>query len=906
MIVRGWHVHGFGNWCDHRIDDLSPGLNVLSGPNEVGKSTLHAFVRGVLYGFPDGRSKEPRYPPLRGGEHGGRLFVDTVQGPLVIARHGKGRVQIEGPGGERLGEEALRLSLGGTDRTLFRKVFAFGLDELASLDALSAGEASLRIFDAGLEGAGHAVRGLRDELRKRKEAELKARSGPMRELAAQVLEARRQRDVAIARARGHAEVGRGEAEALERVAALRHEVQAARAEQGRCESLLALWPVELRRRVAQGELARAGATVEVAVFAPRLAELQAGESLQADRSRRIRELVSSIDEQRAAVAAAVADCGPGWTLERLVALDRSPMRRAEIGQLRQRLERAERDCAAAVQRVEAADAEAARFAAELAERAASLGGVEIDEGALVRRREALAQWRAAAAARDAAQARVAELRDRSASGAAGKLAVALALVFAAVAAGCLVLQAWGAAAVALVAAVSAAGLALAVRRDPAAARRLAHVEAEAERWSGEIAAAAAVLGSDPSGGAAALERAALVLDQAERGLRSLQVRAEAIESLGVRLAGSEAARRKALALRHEAERALAEAEGVWFAHAADLGRLSVPAAIGLLDRAEAIALRAGACARDEADLVRLRSEASRRDLEVQALLREAGVVEQGAAGLGVLARYIELAQTVRAQELRIHEHLGGDAQAEALHAELQRGEQSSWRAALDRAAERVSALEQEVALAVERAALLRREREELFASADVPTLEARVGALTAELEACASRYRQAALLDRVLATCLERFQQERQPAVLRYAGEAFRRITAGRYAAVRQPADSAELQVVDAAGRGIDPGLLSRGAREQLYICVRLGLVRASAERGMRLPLLLDDVLVNFDPERADRTAEVLAEFASAHQVLLFTCHPETVARFARVAPQCRRIDLAAGAAPPPAFAGVA
>jgi uncharacterized protein YhaN len=40
----------------------------------------------------------------------------------------------------------------------------------------------------------------------------------------------------------------------------------------------------------------------------------------------------------------------------------------------------------------------------------------------------------------------------------------------------------------------------------------------------------------------------------------------------------------------------------------------------------------------------------------------------------------------------------------------------------------------------------------------------------------------------------------------------------------------------------------------------------------------MDDVLVNFDPERARGMAAALREFARHHQVLFFTCHPDTCA----------------------------
>ena len=48
------------------------------------------------------------------------------------------------------------------------------------------------------------------------------------------------------------------------------------------------------------------------------------------------------------------------------------------------------------------------------------------------------------------------------------------------------------------------------------------------------------------------------------------------------------------------------------------------------------------------------------------------------------------------------------------------------------------------------------------------------------------------------------------------------------------------------------------------------------------LPLILDDVLVNFDGERAKAAAQVMRDFAAAgHQMLVFTCH-EHIAKLFR------------------------
>ena len=48
------------------LSGLSDGLTVVLGPNESGKSTMTALTRHVLYGYPDGRSKERGYEPLAG------------------------------------------------------------------------------------------------------------------------------------------------------------------------------------------------------------------------------------------------------------------------------------------------------------------------------------------------------------------------------------------------------------------------------------------------------------------------------------------------------------------------------------------------------------------------------------------------------------------------------------------------------------------------------------------------------------------------------------------------------------------------------------------------------------------------------------------------------------------------
>lgn len=49
MKIRNVHIAGYGRFSDERIE-FAPGVQVIIGPNEKGKSTIRAFVADMLYG----------------------------------------------------------------------------------------------------------------------------------------------------------------------------------------------------------------------------------------------------------------------------------------------------------------------------------------------------------------------------------------------------------------------------------------------------------------------------------------------------------------------------------------------------------------------------------------------------------------------------------------------------------------------------------------------------------------------------------------------------------------------------------------------------------------------------------------------------------------------------------------
>lgn len=146
------------------------------------------------------------------------------------------------------------------------------------------------------------------------------------------------------------------------------------------------------------------------------------------------------------------------------------------------------------------------------------------------------------------------------------------------------------------------------------------------------------------------------------------------------------------------------------------------------------------------------------------------------------------------------------------------------------------------------------------------------------------------------ATCLmeevcQTFENERQPETLREASSYMSQLTNGKYVRIWTPLGRNQLRIDDRHGESLPLEVLSRGTREAVFIALRLSLASAYARRGVMLPLVLDDVLVNFDGDRAYHAAKTLKTFADlGHQVMMFTCHRHIVDLFHQIDVQVRQM----------------
>ncbi|HYZ16002.1 MAG TPA: AAA family ATPase, partial [Candidatus Acidoferrum sp.] len=77
MRLRSLRVGGFGRLADVTFD-FGPGLNVVVGPNEAGKSTLGAAIVASLYGLQ--RGEKERWRPWGGAPFATTLSYETADG----------------------------------------------------------------------------------------------------------------------------------------------------------------------------------------------------------------------------------------------------------------------------------------------------------------------------------------------------------------------------------------------------------------------------------------------------------------------------------------------------------------------------------------------------------------------------------------------------------------------------------------------------------------------------------------------------------------------------------------------------------------------------------------------------------------------------------------------------------
>jgi len=773
LKIENIYIDGFGIWNDRTWSVLVPGLNVFHGPNETGKSTFMAFIRSMLFGF-EKRGSAKRYEPLKGGSHGG--WLDLIVGDTRLrlerkpGRHVRGTVTVYA--GDAVSDEtALERLLGGTTKTLYHNVFAFGLEELEQFHTLQETEIATHISGAGLGIGASRWTAVQKDLEERQGALFLARGqNSTINVAFKELEAIRD------------DLDRTEHEPQDYLAA--HEVR-----------------MRLAAELSALEEAVAEVSRKIEHYAKRL------------KNRPLVERRNAIELQLRELAR--VDSFPDGGIERLDLLlkqrrsyleERVRNQSAlEAGRVRRRQLRVDNeDCARRAQIIESLRTLAPRVDAT---RRVYAAGLE--------RRDAVAQE---------------------------KRTLLTGLEHAVPpswpAFGIFITLLW----------IGVAGLLLTQHEYLAAS--IGTVSVVAMFWYRSRQARTKALNKQ-------IVECSARLEACQHELRRTENEGRDIEGEIRRFTG------KNEISQEEIEERVAELNRL----------LKIGEEIRSLDEA---------AVRSEADLRRIAQQLRDIETSIAALLSEAGAKNDH--------EFRERAEIYKQRQQLISEleKIPLEVFEGGMLFDIYGDEQAAFETAQTELAElekRLVDARHETGRVEERIAMMEKSEERSRALSRQETILARI-------DEAAEQWAVITLCRALLDETRKIYETERQPEVLRQASSFFKTMTEDRYVRVIAPLDGGEIQVERADGLRLAPQLLSRGTAEQLYLSMRLALVREYANHVDPLPVVFDDIFVNFDPVRSRTSLKALRDLCTTHQVLLFTCHPHLVRQVEETVPEARIFSL--------------
>jgi uncharacterized protein YhaN len=143
---------------------------------------------------------------------------------------------------------------------------------------------------------------------------------------------------------------------------------------------------------------------------------------------------------------------------------------------------------------------------------------------------------------------------------------------------------------------------------------------------------------------------------------------------------------------------------------------------------------------------------------------------------------------------------------------------------------------------------------------------------------------------------LRLFRDRHRGAMMERASEAFRLISRGAYRALTTAPNgqSETLIALGADGGSKEAAQLSKGARFQLYLALRVAGYHELAKTRAPAPFVADDIMETFDHFRAEEALRLFADMGRVGQVIYFTHHQHLAEIAKAVCPEARVHELAA------------
>lgn len=154
MKIKDIYIAQYGLYQDKHIDEthFTEPVTLFFGPNEAGKSTLHSFIRSMLFGF-QLKSSTAYSPAVDEKPKGALTLLNETGDKIRLERQTppkKGKVTLHMEDGRMAGEQELRFMLKNVSAPVFQHIFAFGHQELQHLHTLQSEDVSAYLYSAAM------------------------------------------------------------------------------------------------------------------------------------------------------------------------------------------------------------------------------------------------------------------------------------------------------------------------------------------------------------------------------------------------------------------------------------------------------------------------------------------------------------------------------------------------------------------------------------------------------------------------------------------------------------------------------------------------------------------------------------------------------------------------------------
>ncbi|MEZ5941551.1 MAG: DUF4332 domain-containing protein [Planctomycetaceae bacterium] len=158
------------------------------------------------------------------------------------------------------------------------------------------------------------------------------------------------------------------------------------------------------------------------------------------------------------------------------------------------------------------------------------------------------------------------------------------------------------------------------------------------------------------------------------------------------------------------------------------------------------------------------------------------------------------------------------------------------------------------------------------ADSSLDALRYELSVVSQRLADAREQWQSLAMLQQVLQSTEQKLKVETESPVIKESSRLLNRLTSGRYPRFLFETEGSQLLVQNDSGEKLPLHILSRGTLDQAAFAFRLALWKEYVGRGVKLPLLLDDVLNDSDEDRLKIAVDVLIEYSQVQQIVFFTC----------------------------------